>query len=156
MDLPLPWLLLSVAARTAIILLVILLGIRFLGKREVGDLELNDVVMVLLLSNAIQNAVTYGSGSLTVGLVSAATLLVMERLIGALFVSVPSLERRFYGEPTVILADGLFDRKAMRQEGVSEDEVRAAARNQGIPDLSQVRLAILEADGSISIIPRDE
>jgi uncharacterized membrane protein YcaP (DUF421 family) len=116
-------------------------------------MNLIDLVLVLLLGNAIQNAMTFGSGSLGVGLVSAAVLLIADRFIGILFVRRPWLERTLFGGPTLIVHDGKLDRLAMERQGVSEDEVITAAREIGIKDLAQVRLAVLEDDGSISVVP---
>ncbi len=155
MELPLPLLLLAVAVRAIIILSALVLGIRSFGRRDVGGLNLIDLVMVLLIGNAVQNALTYGSGHLAVGIVSAGTLLVLDRALGILFVRRPWLERKLFGEPTVLVTDGRFDDRALRRESVSEDEVLAAAREQGLAKLSDVRLAVLEPDGTISIIPRD-
>ncbi len=156
MNLPLPLFLSAVAVRTVIVLLALLLGIRLFGKRNMGDLDLLDIVFVALLGNAVQNALTYGSGNLGVGLVSAGALLLMDRAIGILFARRPELERRLAGEPTVLAVDGEMDRGAMQREGVSEDEVLTAAREMGLEDQSQIRVAVLEDDGSISIVPKEE
>ena len=114
-----------------------------------------DLVLVLLLGNAIQNAITNGSGALAVGLVSAGALLAIDRVLGVLFVREPWLETRIFGEPTVLASNGTIDRVALRREGLTEDELLAAAREQGLRDLSELRLAVLEADGTISVIPKD-
>jgi uncharacterized membrane protein YcaP (DUF421 family) len=156
MQLPEPLFLAGLAARTAIVLLALVAGIRLLGKRDVGDLNILDVVLVLLLGNAIQNAITTGSGHLAAGIVSAGTLLVADRFLGILFVRSPWLETRLFGGPTVLATDGRLDHAAMKREGVDEEEILAAARKQGLADLSKVHLAILEADGDISIIPVED
>lgn len=156
MNLPLPWMLSSVAVRTAIILFVMLIGLRLIGKRGAGNMNLFDVAMVLLLGNAVQNALTYGSGSLWVGLVSAGTLLLVERLMGVLFARLPWLQRKMEGEPTVIFCDGELDRRAMKREGVEEGELLEAARSIGVKDLDGIRLAVLEPNGSISVIPKNK
>ncbi len=155
MELPGPWFLAAVAVRTAVVLLALLVGVRLLGKRrQMGDLNLLDVLMVLLIGNAIQNAITYGSGKLGVGIVSAATLLALDWLFGDIFVHRPGLERRVLGDPVVICTDGKLDRRAMRREGIDEDSVMTAARGIGVAELADVRFAIVEPDGTISIIPR--
>lgn len=156
MDLPLPSLLAAVAVRTLIILCALVLGIRIFGKRDLGGMNLLDLLLVMLIGNAVQNALTYGSGELSVGLVSAGVLLVANRLLGILFVRRPWLERTLLGGPTIIVQHGRLDRWVMRREGVSEDEVIAAARALGLRDLKQVRLAVLEEDGSISIVPKEQ
>ncbi len=155
MNLPLPLMLSAVAVRTIVILAALVVGIRIFGKRDVGGMNLIDLVLILLLGNAIQNAMTFGSGSLGVGLVSAGVLLVADRLLGILFVRRPWLERSLFGGPTLIVHNGVLDRTAMEREGLSEDEVMTAARAIGLEKLSAVRMAVLEEDGSISIIPAE-
>lgn len=156
MNLPLPLLLPAVAVRTLIVLLALIVGIRFFGRRDLGGMNLVDLLLVMLLGNAVQNAMTYGSGSVWVGLVSAGALLVADRLLGILFVRQPWVERALLGGPTIIAHHGRLDTWAMRREGLSQDEVMTALRAMGLERLSQVRLAVLEQDGSISIVPEDE
>ncbi|HEX9116372.1 MAG TPA: DUF421 domain-containing protein, partial [Anaerolineae bacterium] len=95
-DLPLPWFLAAIAVRTLIVLVVLVVGLRLAGRRDVGGLNVIDLVLVLLLGNAIQNAITTGSGRLAVGLVSAGVLLLADQLLGGLFVRRPWLEQRLY------------------------------------------------------------
>jgi uncharacterized membrane protein YcaP (DUF421 family) len=156
LNLPIPWFLAAIGVRSVIVLVALVAGIRIFGKRNVGGLTLIDLVMVLLLGNAVQNAMTNGSGHIGVGLVSAGALLVIDRFMGLLFVRRPWIERKLFGEPTVILTNGRPDARALHREGVDRDELMLAVRQQGLRDLSQVKLAVLEADGSISVIPKDD
>src|SRR5450759_5696888 len=156
LNLPLPWFLSAIGMRSVIVLVALVAGIRIFGKQDVGGLTLIDLVMVLLLGNAVQNAMTNGSGNLGVGLVSAGVLLVLDRLMGFLFVRRPWIEKKLLGEPTVIGANGRLDERIMRREDVERDDVLAAVRQMGLSELSQMRLAVLEPDGTISIIPRDD
>ncbi len=156
MELPQPLLLASVAVRTVIVLLALVLGIRVFGKRDVGGLNLIDLLLVMLLGNAVQNALTFGSGHLAVGVVSAGILLIVDRLLGILFVRRPWLERAIFGGPTILVHNGRVDRVLMAREGITDDEVMTAVRSQGLDKLSQVRLAVLEEDGSISVVPVDK
>ncbi len=147
---------LSAAARTAIVVLALLVIVRMVGRRNVGDMNLVDIIMILLVSNAVQNAMTYGSGSLAVGIASALVLLLLDRGIGMLINRFPRLEKAMFGEPVVIYADGNFDRAAMEREGVEFDELMTAVREQGLSDLKHVHLAVLEKNGEISIIPKEQ
>ena len=156
MNLPPAWYYSAIIARTVIVVLCLIAGVRFSGKRVGGGLNLLDLLLVLLLGNAVQNALTQGSGDLLVGIVSVLTLLAIDRLVGNLFVRRPFLESRFFGSPTVLVSQGRLNLPAMRQEGVSEDEVLTAVHEQGLRDVSQVKLGFLEENGSISIIPRDD
>ncbi len=150
------WTLSVVAARSAIVLVFLTTGFRVLGKRDFGGMNVYDLVVILLLANAVQNAMTLGSGLLSVGIVSSATLLVSERLIGSLFSGRPSWEARLVGTPTVIVDHGRPVRENMRREGITDEELAAALRSYGLIDLSEVRLAVLEVDGSLSIVPREK
>ena len=148
-----PFFLSVIAARTAIVVLALLVGVRLFGKRQVGGMNIYDLVLVLLLANAVQNAMTKGSGLLGVGIVSAGVLLLLDRFLGTVFVKRPALESRLVGTPTVIVKDGQLEHAHMRREGVTEEEVLAALRGYGMSQVSEVKLAILEADGSLSVVP---
>jgi uncharacterized membrane protein YcaP (DUF421 family) len=155
MNLPYPWLLASIAARTFIVLVAVTVGMRMYGKRGVGELNTTDLVMILLIGNAVQNALTYGSGDLGIGLVSAGTLLALDWVMGGLVVRRPWLERRLTGEPTILCRDGQLDHRAMHRASVSEPEIYAAIREEGLVDISRVRLIVLEPDGQLSVIADD-
>jgi uncharacterized membrane protein YcaP (DUF421 family) len=146
----------AIAVRTAIVLVALIVGIRVFGKRQIGAMNVYDLVLVLAVANAVQNAMTRGSGQLGVGIAAAGTLLVLGRLLGLVFVRRPALERRVVGVPTLIVQDGQLNRANMRREGITEDEVQAAAREYGLADLSEVRLAVLEPDGSLSVVPKEK
>ena len=156
MNLPPAWYYSAIAARTVIVVLCLIVGVRLSGKRVGGGLNLLDLLLVLLLGNAVQNALTQGSGDLLVGIVSVITLLTIDRLIGNLFVRRPFLESRFFGSPTILVSQGRLNHPAMLHEGVSEDEVLTAVHEQGLSDLRQVKLGFLEENGTISIIPKDD
>lgn len=156
MDLPLPLLLASVAGRTVVILVALVVGIRIFGRRNLGEMNLLDIVMVSLLGNAVQNALTYGSGELTVGIVSATILLIADRVIGFVFARDNRVEKGFYGEPVMLVHHGQFERDRMERQGVTEEEVLAAVHSQGLRSVKQVRLAVLENDGTISIVPEEQ
>ncbi len=147
---------LSAAARTAIVVLALFLILRVFGRRDVGEMNLVDVVTILLVGNAVQNAMTYGSGNLGVGIASATILLLLDRGIGMLINRFPKLEKAMFGGPVIIYADGALNRSAMEREGVEYEELMTAVREQGLSDLKQVRLAVLEENGEISIIPKEE
>ncbi len=136
-------------------LVALVIGIRIFGKRDLGNLNLVDIVMVLLLGNAVQNAITVGSGKLAVGLVSAGVLLLADRLLGIVYVRSPWLEIRLSGGPTILYDHGKLNRLALRREGLTEEDLLAAARSTGLSELAKVRLAVLEEDGTISIVPEE-
>ncbi len=144
----------AIAVRTAVIFLVLVVGVRLTGRRQAGELNAHDVLMALLIANAVQNGMTKGDGRLAVALVSAGTLLVLGTLFAAVQSRYPACEKLVAGEPTVLVEGGRLVRANLRREGVTEGDLMAAVRDQGLADLSGVRLAVLEIDGSISVIPR--
>lgn len=145
---------LAIAAKTAVIYLFVLAGLRALGSRELGEMTAYDFVLVVVIANAVQNALVQGDDSLGGGLVSAATLLLMNRLLSVLLARFPGLRHRVIGEPIVLVTDGRPRRREMRRAGVDSDELTAALHEHGVADLDAVRLAVLEVDGEISVVPK--
>jgi uncharacterized membrane protein YcaP (DUF421 family) len=145
----------AVAVRTAIVLGALAVGLRVTGRRQAGELNTHDLLLVLILANAVQNAMTRGDGRLSVALVSSGTLLALGLLFARLQSRHPSWEEWGEGVPTVIVEDGRAVRRNMRREGVTEADLLAAVRDQGVADLAGVKLAVMENNGSISVVPRE-
>jgi len=151
------WHLLAIiVARTAVIYLVILLGVRLSGKREVGQMTPFDLTLLLLISNAVQNAMTGGDTSLMGGVAAAATLLVLNYLVAGLAGGNRRFRKFVEGQPSLLVHDGRILSEQMAKEHVSMDELQRALREHGIPKYQDVALAVLEVDGSISCLKYDE
>ncbi len=144
-----------IAAKTAVIYLFVITGLRLLGNRELGEMSAYDFVLVVVIANSVQNALVGGDNSLAGGLVSAFTLMLMNRMLTSALDRFPSLHRAIVGEPVVLITDGRPRWERMRQEGVDRDELMAALREHGVAGLDGVRLAVLEVDGTISVVPKD-
>jgi len=142
--------------RTASIYLLILIGVRLSGKREVGQMTPFDLTLLLLLSNAVQNAMTGPDTSLIGGVVAASTLLLLNYLVGTLSGVNRKFRRVVQGEPSLLIHDGQPIPEHMAREHVSMDELQRALREHGIAQCSDVALAVLEVDGSISCLKYDE
>lgn len=140
-------------ARTAIIYLVMLVGLRLAGKREIGQLTVFDLVVLLLISNSVQNAMVGDDRSVTGGLVAAAMLLLLDRGVSALGLRSPRLRRAIEGSPTLLILHGQLLRDHLRKEGLDEETLQAALREHGVQDSAEVEMAVLEIDGSISVVP---
>lgn len=149
------WFLSLIAARTLLVLLCVTLGLRLLGKRQIGQVNIYDLAMVMAVANAVQNAMTSGNGNLSVGIVSSATLLLAGRLVAVALVRLPGLERVLAGVPTVLIKDGKLLEENLRREHVTREQVRMALRQYGLEHVREVSLAVLEVDGTLSIVPRD-
>jgi uncharacterized membrane protein YcaP (DUF421 family) len=145
----------EIAVRTAIVYLGILIGLRLFGKRQLGQMSVGDLVMILLIANAVQNAMVGVDVSLIGGLTAALVLLVMNFVVVRGLGSTPLGERLLEGGPTLLVKDGRIMEAGLRREGLARDEVEMAIREHGIDDESGVRAAYLEPDGTISVIPID-
>ena len=154
--LPTGHVLLQIVLRTGVIYLVVLIGVRLSGKREVGQMTPFDLTLLLLLSNSVQNAMTGPDTSLVGGVVAACTLLLMNYVVA----DISGANRRFrkfiQGQPSLLIHDGTIIEAHMAKEHVSMDELQRALREHGISDYHQVALAVLEVDGSISCLKYDE
>jgi uncharacterized membrane protein YcaP (DUF421 family) len=148
--------LLQIVLRTGIIYLLVLIGVRLSGKREVGQMTPFDLTLLLLLSNSVQNAMTGPDTSLMGGGVAACTLLVLNYGVAAVSGSNRRLRRLIEGEPSLLVHDGKIIESHMARERVSMDELHRALREHGINSCDQVALAVLEVDGSISCLKYDE
>ena len=148
--------LLNIALRTAVIYVLVLVGVRLSGKREVGQMTPFDLVLLLLLSNSVQNAMTGPDTSLLGGVVAAAVLLLLNYFIA----DVSGINRKFrkfiQGEPSMLIHDGELIAAHMAKEHVSMDELERAMRERGIADYHQVAIGVLEVDGSMSFLRYDD
>lgn len=145
----------QLAVRAAVIYIALLGALRLFGKREVGQFTLFDLVLVLLVANAVQPAVTGPDSSLTGGLVIILTLFVVNALVAYLRPRSPFLRRIMEGEPTVLARDGAWIASALQREGLDLKDCEMALREHGVASVADVELAVLETDGTISVVPRD-
>lgn len=146
---------LAIAAKTAVIYVFLVIGLRLLGKRELGQMTIYDLVLIVVLANSVQNAMVGDDTSLVGGLVAAITLLLLNRAFTLLLTRYPGLERRMVGEPLLIAKDGHLLQTRMEKEGLTADVVMAALREHGIARLEDTKMCVLEVDGTISVVPMD-
>ncbi len=140
---------------TAIYALVMVL-IRVSGKRAVGQFTPFDLVMLILIGNAVQNGINGGDNSLTGAAIMATTLIALN--YGVAFITSRSrrVERIVEGEPVVLARNGKLFEGVLRRELVSRDDFRESLRMNGIDDVAKVELALLETNGSISVVKKRE
>jgi uncharacterized membrane protein YcaP (DUF421 family) len=119
-----------------------------------GQMTVFDLVVVLLIANAVQNAMTGPDFSVQGGLIAAAVLLVFNRLVALARLHSESWGRLLEGMPTVLVQEGQFLEPRLRKEGLERSQIEMAIREHGIESVQDVGLAVLETDGSISIVPR--
>ncbi len=145
----------DIVLRSAVVYVAILIGLRVSGKREIGQLTVFDLVVLLLIANAVQNSMVGPDTSLWGGIVAALVLLGINALVARLRLSSPRLKRLVQGSPTVLVLHGEIIPAALRSEGVDEETLQAAIREHGLKDLKAVDMIVLEVDGSISVVPAD-
>jgi uncharacterized membrane protein YcaP (DUF421 family) len=142
-----------IAVRSALVYVAVFIGLRLAGKRELGQMTVLDLVVVLLLANAVQNAMVGADFSVQGGILAAFVLLAINRGVNVLRLRGDRWGRLIEGTPTVLVEDGQLIEPHLRKEGVERSEVEMVIREHGIDSLAQVKLAVLETDGSISIVP---
>jgi uncharacterized membrane protein YcaP (DUF421 family) len=145
---------LAIAGKTTIIYFFLVLGLRLLGKRELGQMTIYDVVLIIVLANSVQNAMVGSDNSLLGGIIAAITLLVWNRLFTLVLASSKHASRLMVGEPSLIVRDGQLILSLMRKEGVTRNQVMAALREHGLTKLEDAEMCVLEVDGTISVVPR--
>jgi len=148
--------LLEIFLRTGLIYAAVMIGMRLSGKREIGQMTPLDLVLLLLIANAVQNAMTGPDTTLTGGLTAAATLFFINAMV-ALITRKSSKVRHFVeGSPTPLIHHGKILEGNLAREKLSKDELYEALREHGISEAGDVELAMLEIDGSISTLRKDE
>ncbi len=148
--------LVEIALRTGVIYLLVLVGIRISGKREVGQMTPFDLTLLLLLSNSVQNAMTGPDTSLAGGAIAATTLLIMNYLVAELSGGNRRFRKYIQGQPSLLVHDGEVIEAHMAKEHVSMDELQRALREHGVGSYKQAALAVLECDGSISVLKYED
>jgi uncharacterized membrane protein YcaP (DUF421 family) len=144
----------GVIARTAIVYVCLVLGFRFLGKREAGQLSTLDLVVLLVISNAVQNAMVGQNTSLIAGLVAAAVILILDLLLHAAADRWKPLRNALDGEPTILVDHGKILFENLRREGISDRELAVALRQNQLLSADEALFVFLETNGQISVIPR--
>jgi uncharacterized membrane protein YcaP (DUF421 family) len=144
---------LELVARTMLVYLIFLAALRIFGKREIGQFTLFDLALVLLAANALQPALTGPDQSIPGALIIIVTIFVLNRGIAILRRRVPFIRRILEFQPTIVGRDGAWLTKAIAAEELDQDDLDAALREHGLDSVKQVKEAVLEDDGSLSIVP---
>jgi uncharacterized membrane protein YcaP (DUF421 family) len=140
--------------RSAIVYAFLVGLLRLTGKRQVGQLAPFDLVLLLVLSNAVQNSMNGGDNSIQGGLISATTLVALNYLVGIATFRSKKLERMIEGRPQVLIHDGKLFEDVMARAQLTRHELQAALRQAGCTCVEEVRSAILENNGAISVVMR--
>lgn len=142
--------------RTLVVYVFLLLGLRALGKRELGQWNPVDLIVLLLLTETVDSALNGEDHSLLGGLIGAATLFLANHLTIRLTYNHHGSRRAIDGTPKDLMKEGHMVQEALDRTQVTREEIAAAARRQGIENLSHVRVARLELDGDITFFKKEE
>jgi uncharacterized membrane protein YcaP (DUF421 family) len=140
--------------RAVLVYLSLVVLLRVFGKRELAQLNPFDLIVLLTLSNTVQNAIIGNDNSFTGGIIGAAALLLINYFVVRLFFRYPHLNRIFGGDPALIIENGKVDKTALKKELLTMRELRIAANRQGIDDLRDVDRGELELNGTFSFEKR--
>lgn len=138
-------------ARAAVGYGFLLIAFRVTGKRQVGQLTPFDLVVLLIISNVLQNAMIGPDNSITGGLVGALTIFALNGTLARLTFASRWLERLIDGRPTRLVHDGQVDETAMARELVTHAELHAALREGGLTEVSEARFVMLESTGRMTV-----
>lgn len=144
----------ELVVRAVVVYAFLLMLLRITGKRQVGQLAPFDLVLLLVLSNAVQNSMNGGDNSLVGGLISAVTLVGLNFLVGLTTQGNKKLEAAIEGHPQVLIHNGHVLERVMSAAQLTHHELTAALRQEGCASVEEVHLAVLENNGRISVIPR--
>ena len=148
--------LLTIALRTTVVYLALLLGLRLTGTRQLGQMSTFDLVLLLIISNAVQNAMVGPDTTLAGGLVAAGVLIGWHTVIDRVRRRSRGVARWLSGEGVMLVNHGAVLEEHARRAGISRDDLLQALREHGVSSVTDVRLAVLEPDGAISVIRNDD
>ena len=146
----------DIVIRTVCVYFFLLIGVRLSGKREIGQLMPFDFILLLVLSNAVQNAMVGPDNSLSGGMLAAAVLLMLTISLNFLGRHAPWIRRILVGAPTIIVWHGTVMHRNMEKEHLTSEELHQIMREHEVSQISDIELATLEVDGNISVIRRQD
>jgi uncharacterized membrane protein YcaP (DUF421 family) len=146
---------LPLALRAVVVYAFLLVALRVAGRRELAQMTSFDLILLLVVSNAVQNSINAGDNSLTGGMVSAAVLIGVNWVVGYAAWRWRRVERIVQGKPLRVITDGKIHVGALRRELLTVAELRSALRKQGISRLGECKAVTLEADGTLSVLRSD-
>ena len=146
----------DIVARAAVMFFVLYVLLRIMGKRELGQLTPFELVVMIVLGDLIQQAVTHNDFSLTGAILAVSTFAFLAIAMSWLTYLSPRAEKLLDGEPRVVIRNGKLLKENLRRDRMTQSEVESEMRLAGIATMDQVAWAILEPQGKISFIKKDE
>jgi uncharacterized membrane protein YcaP (DUF421 family) len=142
----------DIIIRSASVYLFMLIALRIFGKKELSQLNTADVILILLISNSVQNAMVGSNISLLGGLAAASVLFAINFILKKLMCKSRWFSDFMQEKPEILIHDGKLDFKTLSKLNITSDELQEAMREHGVEHFTEVKLAMLEIDGNISII----
>ena len=146
---------LDISLRSAAVYLFMILALRLFGKNQLSQLNAGDVVLLLLISNAVQNAMVGPNTSLQGGLVAALVLFILNFVLKKILFRYSTVKDVVEGHPYVLIKDGKVYNEILKKVEISPDELLESIHEHGVEDFKEVKLAVLEVDGNISVVSSD-
>lgn len=143
---------LEIIIRSASVYFFMIIVLRFFEKKELSQLNTFDMILILLISNSVQNAMVGSNSSLLGGLSAASVLFAINFILKKLMFKFPKFNQFFQGKPEILIHNGKLEFSTLSKLGITHDEITEAIHEHGIENSKDVKLAILEVDGNISII----
>ncbi|MBC5862655.1 DUF421 domain-containing protein [Flavobacterium turcicum] len=147
---------LTIILRSSAVYFFMVVALRLFGKKELSQLNTADVILILLISNSVQNAMVGDNTSLWGGLAAASVLFTINFTLKKLMYKYPSFSNFMQEKPEVLIHNGNLDFKSLSKLNITSDELKEAMREHGVEHFKDVKLAMLEIDGNISIISGQE
>ena len=145
----------QIVVRSAVVYAFLLVVLRLLGKRQIGQLAPFDLVLILVLSNSVQNAMNGGDNSVFGGLVSASTLFALNSVVAVVTSRSKKAEALIEGHPLVLIHNGKLYDAMLKKASITRHELNSALRQAGCGCVEDVQYAVLENNGAISVIAKD-
>lgn len=145
----------QIVLRCIAVYFFVLVAIRIFGKKELAQLSVIDLVFILLISNSVQNAMVGPDTSLIGGIIAALSLFVINYLLKQVLYRNKKASELLQGKAMILVYKGQLNEQVLRQSEITVEELMAAIREHGIEEIRHVDLAVLEVDGSISVISDD-
>ena len=147
---------LDIIIRSVCVYLFMIIAIRLFGKKELSQLNTADIILILLISNAVQNAMVGSNSSLQGGLVAALVLFVLNFILKKIMYNSKTITDLVQDKPEILIHDGTIDFKALSKLQITSQELEEAIREHGVETYKEVKLAMMEIDGNISVISGDK
>lgn len=146
----------EIIIRSVSVYLFMVIALRIFGKKELSQLNTADIILILLISNSVQNAMVGSNSSLYGGLVAALALFIINFIFKRIMLNSKFIKNLVQDKPEILVHDGKIDFKILARLGITSDELQEAMREHGVEFYKDVKLAMFEIDGNISIISGDK